>query len=68
MSNEALKPIDKFSVGEVSKVLRVSVRTLHRWDANGKLKAYRNKRTQHRYYTRQQIEAFTRNRGKSGRR
>jgi len=55
---EDIDPIDKFSVGEASKVLRVSIRTLHRWDASGKLVARRNKESNHRYYTREQLEKF----------
>lgn len=50
--------IDEFSVGEAAKVLRVSVKTLRRWDASGRLKAQRRENSNHRYYTRTQLERF----------
>lgn len=56
--------IDKFSVGEASKVLRVTVRTLHRWDKSGKLKAHRRIGSNHRYYTRNQLWDFMNEAGK----
>jgi excisionase family DNA binding protein len=46
--------VDIFSVGQAAKVLRVSVRTLHRWDKNGRLKACRDENNA-RYYTRNQL-------------
>ena len=52
--------IDKFSVGQAAKVLGVSVKTLHRWDQNGRLVAHRRK-SKHRYYTRLQLEEFMKN-------
>lgn len=51
--------IDRFSAGCVRKILRVSHRTLTRWDTNGFLKALRTKKG-NRFYTRDQVEAFMR--------
>jgi hypothetical protein len=51
--------IDRFSAGCVRKILRVSHRTLTRWDKNGFLRALRTARG-NRFYTRDQIEAFMR--------
>lgn len=47
-----LKPKD------VSEILNVTVKTLQNWDYQGKLKAYRNKVTNRRYYTEEQINNF----------
>ena len=49
---EILKP------KEVSEILNVTVKTLQNWDNQGKLKAYRNKATNRRYYTKEQINTF----------
>lgn len=43
---------------EVSKILRVTVKTLQNWDKDKKLIAFRNKETNRRYYTEQQINEF----------
>lgn len=51
--------IDRFSAGCVRKILRVSHRTLTRWDTSGFLRALRTKKG-NRFYTRDQIEAFMR--------
>ena len=43
---------------EVAGRLNVTVWTLQEWDRKGKLKAYRNPKTNRRYYTDEQIDAF----------
>ncbi|MDR2940851.1 MAG: IS607 family transposase, partial [Clostridiales bacterium] len=43
---------------EVSEKLNVTVWTLQDWDRKGKLKAYRNQKTNRRYYTEEQIDEF----------
>ena len=43
---------------EVSEKLNVTVWTLQDWDRKGKLKAYRNPKTDRRYYTEEQIDEF----------
>jgi DNA-binding transcriptional MerR regulator len=43
---------------EVSEILNVTVWTLQQWDKNEKLKAFRNPKTNRRYYTDEQIEEF----------
>lgn len=43
------------TIGEVAKRLNVSVKTLQRWDNNGKLVAYRNP-SNRRYYTEEQLK------------
>ena len=43
---------------EVSERLNVTVWTLQEWDRKGKLKAYRNPKTNRRYYTEEQIDIF----------
>ena len=43
---------------EVSERLNVTVWTLQQWDKAGKLKAYRNPKTNRRYYTEEQIDEF----------
>ena len=47
-----LKPKD------VSELLNVTVWTLQDWDRKGKLKAFRNLKTNRRYYTDEQIDEF----------
>jgi hypothetical protein len=49
--------IDLFSTGCLRKMLKVSHKTLVRWDKNNTLPANRTK-SGARVYTRQQIEAF----------
>ena len=46
-----------YSIGEVAKILNVSVKTLQRWDKDGKLKAYRHV-SNRRYYTKEQIDKY----------
>ena len=43
---------------EVSKILRVTVKTLQNWDKNGNLVSFRNHKTNRRYYTEEQINNF----------
>lgn len=43
---------------EVANLLNVTVNTLQRWDREGKLKAYRNPKTNRRYYTDELIKDF----------
>ena len=43
---------------EVSEILNVTVWTLQQWDKDEKLKAFRNPKTNRRYYTDEQIEEF----------
>lgn len=43
---------------EVSEQLNVTVWTLQEWDRKGKLKAFRNPKTNRRYYTEEQIYEF----------
>ena len=43
---------------EVSERLNVTVWTLQQWDKAGKLKAFRNPKTDRRYYTEEQIDEF----------
>lgn len=43
---------------EVSEQLNVTVWTLQEWDRKGKLKAFRNPKTNRRYYTDEQIMEF----------
>jgi len=43
---------------EVSELLNVTVWTLQNWDRQGKLKAFRNPKTNRRYYTDNQLNEF----------
>jgi len=43
---------------EVSEILNVTVRTLQKWDREGKLKAGRTPTTNRRYYTQEQINEY----------
>ena len=43
---------------EVSEILNVTVRTLQKWDRDGKLKAHRTPTTDRRYYTQEQINEY----------
>lgn len=45
----------KYRPKEVCKLLKISYRTLIRWDKSGKLMAYRTE-TDRRYYTKEQID------------
>src|SRR3954468_7756384 len=46
------------SIGDASKMLGVSIDTLSRWDASGRLKAVRIGQTSHRYYLQADLEQF----------
>lgn len=46
-----------YKVSEFALLLGVSVMTLHRWDNNGKLKAFRT-HGNHRFYTHEQYEQY----------
>jgi excisionase family DNA binding protein len=48
---------DRFAIGEAAEYLNVSVDTLRRWDASGKLKALRSLGG-HRYYPKEQLQRF----------
>lgn len=60
---EDVPSVDKLSIGKVAAMLRVSVKTLQRWDDNGKLKALRNAKNR-RYYLRNDIIEFIRSNDK----
>lgn len=47
-----------FSVGDAAKFLGVSIQTLRRWDASGKLESRRNPGNDYRYYTLSDLEPF----------
>ena len=51
---------DEFSTGQAAKALRVSTRTIQRWDNSGFFVAKRTK-TNRRYYLREQLAEFVRN-------
>lgn len=44
---------------EFAELIGVSVKSLHRWDKSGKLKAHRTP-VGHRFYTREQYEEYMR--------
>ena len=46
-----------YNIGQISKLLGVTVKTVQNWDNNGKLKASRTK-TNRRIYTKEQIDMF----------
>lgn len=46
-----------YRLNEFAKKINVSVRTLQRWDTDGKLKAYRTP-TNRRYYTDEHYDKF----------
>lgn len=46
------------SIGEVAKLLNVTVTTLRRWDQKGLLKAFRPTERSKRRYQKKDIEAF----------
>lgn len=48
---------DRFAIGKAAEYLQVSVDTLRRWDASGKLRALRSAGG-HRYYPKEQLERF----------
>ena len=43
---------------EAAKILNVSIKTLQRWDKADKLKAFRYKSSDRRYYTQEQLNEF----------
>jgi excisionase family DNA binding protein len=50
--------IDKLTIKEASDIIGVSLDTLRRWDKNGKLSSERSDSSEHRYYSREKINAF----------
>ncbi len=52
---------DYVTVTEAAKVLGVSVMTLHRWDAGGKLKAHRHPINHYRLYKRSDLAKLLEN-------
>ena len=46
------------SIGKTAKMIGVSIQTLRRWDATGKLKSFRISLTGNRYYLQNEIEEF----------
>jgi len=49
----------KYSVSETSKIIGKSAKTLRRWDDEGKLVAFREPISNHRYYTSELLLPFT---------
>ena len=49
------------TIGQVSKVIGVSIQTLRRWDNSGKLSSVRQKRKSHRYYKKDDIKNYIKN-------
>ena len=47
------------TITQAAQFLNVSVNTLRRWDANGKLIAIRKERGTHRYYSKKDLEIFS---------
>ena len=45
-------------INEAAKLLGVSIKTLRRWDKDGKLKAFRKGERGHRFYKREDLELF----------
>lgn len=52
-----MRILSKYKPKEFAEMLGVSVKTLQRWDKQGKLKAYRTP-TDRRYYTDTQLREF----------
>jgi len=48
----------KFSIKEAANFLGISTDTLRRWDKKGKLESPREKLSEHRYYSPNQLESF----------
>ncbi len=48
---------DRFSIGETANLLGVTIQTLRRWDASGKLRSQRSE-GRHRYYTKDGLDRF----------
>jgi DNA-binding transcriptional MerR regulator len=53
--------MNTYKPNEFAEILGVSVKTLQRWDKDGKLKAFRNP-SDRRYYTDEHLEYFNRGR------
>jgi len=50
---------DLITIGQASKMIGVSIKTLHRWDEEGKLSSIRKKKeTGYRYYKKKDIENY----------
>ncbi|MCX6763888.1 MAG: helix-turn-helix domain-containing protein [Candidatus Moranbacteria bacterium] len=49
---------DLISISEAAKILGVSIMTLRRWDASGRLSSVRKSPHSHRYYRKEDIEFF----------
>ncbi len=49
---------NRYSLDEVSKVLKKNKETLRRWDRTGKLNAVREPMSNYRYYEKEQLEIF----------
>jgi len=47
------------TIGQVSKMIGVSVQTLRRWDKAGKLSPIREKKTGYRYYNKKDVENYS---------
>ena len=50
------------TIGQASKIIGVSIQTLRRWDDSGKLLSIRRKKKGHRYYARNDVEDYIKNR------
>ena len=53
-----MKNNDLIPIGEASRLLRVSIMTLRRWDESGRLSSIRQQPGGHRYYRKLDIEIF----------
>ena len=49
-----------YKPGEFSKLIGIHIKTLQRWDKEGKLKAYRGP-TNRRFYTQEQYDEYLNN-------
>lgn len=49
------------TIGQVSKIISVSIQTLRRWDNAGKLSSIREKATGNRYYKKEDVENYIKN-------
>lgn len=49
------------TIGQASEMLGVSIQTLRRWDAFGKLSSIRKKAGGHRYYKKEDVEKYIKN-------
>lgn len=54
--------MNNYKPQDFSKILGVSVKTLQRWDREGRLKAYRTP-SNRRYYTEEHLKVFNAGRG-----